>query len=185
MSADEEGDAFSFPMKAAYNMAGASADNTDAELHCSMFPDDFCFFCAYERNSSASSNEKDLYGSISDMVKHMSTLKREPSAIAEHVYSAYEQTVRDVVPGKPEWKKESILRHITYNGQFDEIFETSVDNMLRAIIIKQNNSLVDPTTNLINEDNRKAFCETINTLIKWKASQRPGKAGKSQAKPRV
>tara|TARA_B110000902_G_scaffold112095_1_gene132235 strand:- start:7392 stop:7946 length:555 start_codon:yes stop_codon:yes gene_type:complete len=165
---------------AAYAMAGSGS--IDNGVHCSRFPDDFCFFCAFERNPNATSNEKDLYSSISDMVQHMSSIKREPAAIADHVYKAYEDTVRHVVKGEPAWSKASILRHILYNGQFEDVFDTSVCNMLSSIIVRQNNTLVDGSTGNIIEENRKAFCDTVATLIKWKQSRRmkskSGLAGK-------
>lgn len=163
---------------AAYAMAGA--ESMDNGVHCSRFPKQFCFFCRFERNPGSTANEKDLYSSISDMVEHMSSMKREPAAIAEHVYKAYEDTVRHMIPGQPEWTKAAILRHILYNGQFEDVFETSVCNMLSSIIVRQNNTLVDGSTGAIIEDNRKAFCDTIATLIKWKACLKP-KRGRTTA----
>lgn len=151
---------------AAYAMAGTGP--TDNGVHCSQFPGVFCFFCSYERNPNSTSSEQDLYSSISDMVQHMSTMKREPAAIAAHVYKAYEETVRHVVSGNPEWTRASILRHILYNGQFEEVFDTSVCNMLSSIIVRQNNTLVDSASGAVIEENRKAFCDTVSTLIKWK-----------------
>jgi len=156
---------------AAYSMAGAGA--VDNGVHCSRFPNEFCFFCRFERNPGSTANEKDLYSSISDMVQHMSSMKREPAAIAEHVHKAYEDTVRHIIAGQPEWTKAAILRHILYNGQFEDVFDTSVCNMLSSIIVRQNNTLVDGTTGAIIEDNRRAFCDTVATLIKWKQCLRP------------
>tara|TARA_B100000795_G_scaffold237649_1_gene198383 strand:- start:386 stop:601 length:216 start_codon:yes stop_codon:yes gene_type:complete len=56
-----------------------------------------------------------------------------------------------------------------YGGQFGEVFDTSVGQMLTALIARQNATLVDASTNMIIEENRKAFCDTIATLVRWKA----------------
>lgn len=150
---------------AAYATAGGEQEG----IHCSQYPDEFCFFCSFEFNTDAPKTEKDLYGSLTDMVEHMAAMKREPAAIAAHVHEAYNHTVRHVIPGEPDWTKASILRHILHNGQFEQVFDTSVANMLNAIIMRQNEGLVD-SSGAIVEENRKAFCDTVATLIKWKAS---------------
>tara|TARA_B110000858_G_C17749679_1_gene449062 strand:+ start:396 stop:947 length:552 start_codon:yes stop_codon:yes gene_type:complete len=165
----------------AYVTGGAGITETKG-MHCSAFPKEFCFFCTYERNASATGTESDLYGSLSDMVAHLADMSREPSAIAIHVFDAYETTVRHHIEGSPSWTKKSILRHIMYSGQFSQIVDTSVGHMLNALIARQNDALVDAATNTVIEENRKAFCETVSTLLKWKAAQKNGLCGKSQGK---
>ena len=129
-------------LKSAYETAGPSI--TDANgVHCSKFPDEFCFFCRFERNTSSAGTDADLYGSLYDMVVHLGNQKREPSAIALHVYDAYNETVKQHIEGQPHWSKESIFRHIMYSGQFELITETSVGQMLTALIARQNATLVD------------------------------------------
>ena len=165
----------------AYMTGGPSITETNG-MHCSAWPDEFCFFCKFERNVDASGTESDLYGSLSDMVEHLASMKREPSAIACHVYDAYEVTVRCHIEDKPAWSKKSILRHIMYSGQFSQIVDTSVGHMLNALIARQNATLVDAATNIVIEENRKAFCDTVSTLIKWKAANKSTACGKTVAR---
>lgn len=162
-------------LKAAYQTAGPSITD-DRGVHCSSHPDDFCFFCKYERNTSSAGTEADLYGSLYDMVVHLSQMNREPSIIALHVYDAYNDTVRRHIEGNPEWSKESIFRHVMYSGQFELVTETSVGQMLTSLIARQNATLVDRSTNLIVEEHRKAFVDTVQCLIKWKNLKKKGRA---------
>jgi hypothetical protein len=165
----------------AYATGGPNIQDTSG-MHCSAFADTFCFFCKFERNSDASGTESDLYGSLADMVDHLAEMNREPSAIVCHVHDAYEVTVRQHIEGRPEWTKTSILRHIMYSGQFERIVDTSVGQMLTSLIARQNASLVDKATNVVIEENRRAFCDTVGTLIKWKAANKSGACGKSTSK---
>lgn len=141
-------------------------------VHCSMHPEDFCFFCMYEKNTDASSAQVDLYGALCDMVRHMADLKREPSAIARHVATSYTQTVQLHVEGRPDWTVRSITRHIMYAGQFNDVFDTSVGAMFTALIARQNAMLVDATTGAVIEENRRAFCDTIQAFVKWRSSNK-------------
>lgn len=159
------------PMKAAYITAGPAVED-EPGLHCSMFPNEFCFFCSYERNSDANGSDGDLYSSLVSMVEHLAGLRREPSAIVCHVYDAYEETVRQHVPDTPQWHRPSILRHLLYSGQFEAITDGTVGQMLTSLIARQNRSLIDVNTDLVIEENLKSFRDTVLTLIKWKASNR-------------
>lgn len=143
-------------------------------MHCSMYPGDFCFFCAYEKNTDAQGNEADLYSALVDLVNHMSALKREPAAIATHVFTQYNSSVRAHIDGQPAWSKASITRHIVYGGQFTAVFDTSVSAMFTALIARQNASLIDSATGLVIEENRKAFCDTVSAYAKWKIKEEAG-----------
>jgi len=166
-------------LKPAYQTAGPSITDNKG-VHCSSCPEEFCFFCKYERNTTSAGTEADLYGSLYDMVLHLSEMSREPSAIALHVYDAYNETVRQHIDGNPEWSKESIFRHIMYSGQFELVTETSVGQMLTALIARQNATLVDVNTNLVVEEHRKAFVSTVECLIKWKNSKKDKVGKRSQ-----
>lgn len=159
----------------AYKTRGPNGADSKG-VHCSCY-DEFCFFCSYEQNPNAAGTEADLYGSLVDMVQHLAGLKREPCAIVNHVHDAYEENVRQHIPNQPDWSKDSIHRHLMYSGQFELIHETSVGQMLTALVARQNATLVDVSTNLVIEDHRKAFCDTISTLIKWKNCQRATRGG--------
>lgn len=137
-------------------------------MHCSMYPDEFCFFCAFEKNTDAQGNEADLYSALVDLVNHMSALKREPAGIATHVFTQYNSSVRPHIEGQPAWTKASITRHVVYGGQFTAVFDTSVSAMFTALIARQNASLVDSATGMVIEENRKAFCDTVSAYAKWK-----------------
>ena len=151
----------------AYNVAGPAVMDAPG-LHCSAYPNEFCFFCEYESNTDSSMNETDLYSSLADIVTSQGKKKREPSAIARHVKDAYDETVRMHVDGQKEWSLAAITRHIMYGGQFEDVFDTSVGNMLEALVARHNASLVDKSTNMVIEDHRKAFCDTVHTLIRWR-----------------
>ena len=158
-------------LKPAYQTAGPLITDNRG-VHCSSYPNEFCFFCQFERNTRSAGTEADLYGSLFDMVEHLEALRHEPATIAGHVYDAYNETVRRHIDGNPEWTKESIFRHIMYSGQFELVTETSVGQMLTALIARQNATLVDVNTELVVEEHRKAFIHTVECLIKWKNSKK-------------
>lgn len=158
-------------LQPAYETDGATGELTTRGLHCSSYPNEFCFFCAYERNTDATSNEVDLYGSLSDLATHLSELGREPAAIAQHVFAQYESSVRMHVADKPEWTLKSITRHLLYNsGATTGVFDTAITNMFTALIARQNATLIDKSTNMVVEDHRKAFVDTVAQYAKWKAT---------------
>jgi hypothetical protein len=153
---------------AAYETDGVGC-LSDRGRHCSSFPDEFCFFCAYERNTDASTNEVDLYGSLIDLGAHLADLGREPAAIAQHIYRTYEDSVRSHVAGTPSWGLASITRHLLYNsGSQTGLFDTAVTNMFTSLIARQNASLVDGSTNMVIEEHRRAFVDTVSQYSKWK-----------------
>jgi hypothetical protein len=157
-------------LQPAYETDGAQGELTSRGLHCSSYPNEFCFFCEYERNTDASSNEVDLYGSLSDLASHLSSLNREPAAIARHVYAEYESSVRQHVAGNREWLLTSITRHLLYNsGSTTGVFDSAVTNMFTSLIARQNATLVDKSTNMVIEDHRKAFVDTVAQYARWKA----------------
>jgi hypothetical protein len=156
-------------LQPAYETDGAQGELTSRGLHCSSYPDDFCFFCAYERNTDASSNEVDLYSSLTDLASHLSSLNREPAAIAKHIFAEYEASVRQHVDGCPKWTLQAITRHLLYNsGSSTGVFDTAITNMFTSLIARQNASLVDKSTNMVIEDHRKAFVDTVAQYAKWK-----------------
>ena len=158
-------------LQPAYETDGATGELTTRGLHCSSYPNEFCFFCAYERNTDATSNEVDLYGSLSDLATHLSDLGIEPAAIAQHVYAQYESSVRMHVADKPEWTLKSITRHLLYNsGTTTGVFDTAITNMFTSLIARQNATLVDKSTNMVVEEHRKAFVDTVAQYAKWKAT---------------
>ena len=166
--------------KPAYSTGGPNVLVQEG-VHCSMFPDEFCFFCAYEKNTETQGSEADLYSSLVDLVQHQSDLKREPAAIAQHIFSQYNSAVRPHVPNQPVWTRASITRHIIYGGQFTAIFDTSISAMFTSLIARQNAALVDAVTGTVIEDNRKAFCDTVSSYVKWKNASGKKTAGSSRA----
>lgn len=168
--AENEQDKTCAELQPAYETDGALGELTGRGLHCSSYPDDFCFFCAYERNTDASSNEVDLYGSLTDLAEHLSSLNREPAAIAQHIFAEYESSVRQHVAGNPKWTLKSITRHLLYNsGSSTGVFDSAITNMFTSLIARQNATLVDKSTNMVVEDHRKAFVDTVAQYAKWKS----------------
>jgi hypothetical protein len=149
----------------AYPIAGP--DGAAGGGNCSMFPDEFCFFCQYESDAEAVGTDCDLYGNLMNLVKHLSNLHREPAAIAVHLMDAYEKQVRHHVPDTPAWSRASILRHIIYNNANKAVFDDTVTSMLTALLARQNAALVDTTTGQVVEEHCKSFRSTVDTYMKW------------------
>jgi hypothetical protein len=154
----------------AYAVGGYGLTDTNG-VHCSAV-DEFCFFCTYEKNTDAVGSDADLYGNLVELAETMTGLKREPVAIAHHIAAAYRRTVQGHVPGQPNWSVDSVLRHLLYSGSFNPMFEAGVTAMFTSLIARQNSALVDTSTNIVIEDNRRAFCNTIDTFVRWQNRKR-------------
>lgn len=145
---------------------------------CSEHPDQFCFFCAYERDpNSESGTSADLYGSLVDLVESMQRQKKEFPAIVDAVSVAYEGQIRphvhDVDFGKaPEWTTASIERHLTFSNQFGQVFDSAVTQVFHALISRQNDCVMDATTGHVIEENRSALMNTLDHYMKWQRHQR-------------
>ena len=153
---------------AVYNVAGCGVSQGKV-LPCSAV-DEFCFFCEFEANPKAVGTDTDLYGNLVDLANHLGSLHREPAHIANHLHDVYGSTIQMHIDNQPDWSRAAIVRHLTNNGQFKAVFDTSVSQMFTALIAKQNADLCDMSTGQVIEDNRKAFCDTVKTLVTWRAA---------------
>ena len=155
---------------------------------CSQHPDDFCFFCAYERDPNAEAGSTaDLYGSLVDLVNSMSRQEKEFPAIVDAVAVAYEKQIRPYVDdpdfgSNPEWLSRSIERHLTFSNQFGEVFDSAVTQVFHSLVAAQNQTVVDATTGHIIEENRAALMNTLDHYMKWQRFQANVGSGKKKAK---
>ena len=172
----------------AYDFNGtsnASDDKDDAHCRgpqCSSFPNEFCFFCAYERDPNAEhGTASDLYGSLQSLVETMSAQSREFPAIAAAVHSAYSVQIQHLVSDPefgdaPAWSRKSIVRHLTYSNQFKGVFRSGVTQIFHSLVDSHNRNMRDRATGQIIESERMAFMNTVATYMKWEAfANRPSK----------
>lgn len=161
--------------EAIYNVTGVIPEVSGERpgLHCSN-TNDFCFFCMYESDPSSVGTDADLYGSLTSLVSRLTSLGREQACIAYHVRDAYDEQVRQHVPNTPEWTTASIVRHLTFSSSSTDLFDASTENMLKALIAHQNTTLIDKSTQLLIEENRRAFLDTVNTYVRYKTAMRNG-----------
>jgi len=165
----------------AYHFDGAGdASEEEDEAHCrgpqcSSFPDEFCFFCAYERDPNAEhGTASDLYGSLQSLVETMSSQSREFPAITAAVHSAYrvqiQHLISDPVFGTaPAWSRKSIIRHLTYSNQFKGVFRAGVTQIFHSLVDAHNRNMKDRATGQIIESERVALMSTLATYMKWEA----------------
>ena len=179
----------------AYNLKGGCKKRRtvkgkdDVGPQCSEHPDEFCFFCAYEKDPNAEAGSSaDLYGSLVDLVNSMQRQGKEFPAIVDAVAVAYETQIRPHVHDPdfgegPEWLATSIQRHLTFSNQFGAVFEGAVTQVFHALISKQNECVLDGTTGLVIEENRCALMNTLDHYMKWQRFQRGGAGGKRGKRP--
>jgi len=162
---------------AAYAPAYAFGGGGGGGPQCSEHADDFCFFCAYEKDPNAEAGSAaDLYGSLVDLVNSMTRQKKEFPAIVDAVATAYESQIRpfidDPVHGSaPAWLPSSIERHLTYSNQFGAVFDGAVTQVFHSLVAAQNATMVDATTGHVIEENRKALMSTLDSYMKWQRFQ--------------
>jgi len=158
------------PVKDAFRPAYAlSADSAGPQCSAST---DFCLFCEFAND-----------GIVSEMKTLVHTLAadgKELPVITEALRRAYEDGVREETewspPGcppvhAPEWTTASIRRHLLYSTEFSELFDVAIVQMFHSIIERQNASMIDSSTNMVVEEHRAAFTDTVKTFIKFKAHQ--------------
>ena len=164
---------------------GAPAAAASGGPQCSQYPDQFCFFCAYEKDPNAESGSAaDLYGGLVDLVHSMNRQKKEFPAIVDAIRVAYERQIRpytdDPMFGQsPEWTQASIERHLTFSNQFAPVFDASVTQVFHSIVAAQNRTLMDAVTGHVIEENRQALMSTLNNYIKWEKFQK-SRSGRSK-----
>lgn len=165
----------------AYGMSASSTAGPQCSAH-----QEFCFFCAYERDPGADSGSTgDLYGSLSDMVQSMVQSGKEFHAIVHAVFTAYRDQIQRHIEDpeygmSPAWSKESVSRHLTYSSQFKGLFECNVRHIFQSLITAHNSTLIDKSSGEVVEEHRKALMGTLNTYMQWEKfmSGREGARGR-------
>lgn len=166
----------------AYNFEPANADAKLSGPQCSAHSEDFCFFCAYERDPNAEhGSTSDLYASLTGLVETMTAQSREFPAIVSAVHGAYESQIKQLIDDPtfghaPTWSKRAISRHLMYSNQFKSVFQEGVTQIFHSLVDSHNRHMKDAATGQIIESERMALMSTIQSLIKWEQHMRKGAA---------
>ena len=144
---------------------------------CQCHPD-FCFLCSFEPEPSAQGTDDDLYQTIVDLVTELASQDKELPLIVTVVHAAYLKNVQPhltwespqtgVVVKSPKWVRESIRRHLIHSNQFN-FFPSIVRSIFHSIIVKQNETMIDRSTQMVVEEHRKAFIDTIDAFRKFES----------------
>lgn len=166
-------------MDSAYKCAYAVDAATDTDgPQCASHGNDFCFLCSFEPEPSVADSKNDLYTSMVDLIEDLNDADKEIALIVDVIAAEYRQTVRPhitwtnpatgVVVESPDWKKVSIRRHLITSKRFGaKVFPSIVRGIFVSIICKQNESMVDRETNMVVEDSRRAFIDTVDAYRKF------------------
>lgn len=165
--ASEEGEK---PLHPLYNVSAVSTDRTE-NLSCSSSPE-WCYFCEYAGES----------GLCVDLRAHVHELARrgyEIPAIAKAVHKIYKRDLQPHcervmanghVKQAPDWTIESITRHLTYGGEFDDVFQTTIVRNVFTHLIMRLQQRVLTDTGVVDESSRVALLHTIREQTNWRRS---------------
>jgi hypothetical protein len=168
--APSSGDPGEKPLHPLYVVSSACTDRSE-NLSCSSSRD-WCYFCSYAGET----------GLCVDLRSHVHELARrgyEVPAIAKAVEKIYK---RDLQPhcertlpngnivAAPEWKLESITRHLVYGGEFEDIFQRSVVRNIFSHLIMRLQERVLTETGVVDEPARVALLHTIREQANWRRS---------------
>lgn len=137
--------------------------------------DDFCFFCSFTEPDDDSSDGAALW----EVVRQLAEKKKELPKIVETVLSIYNKHLKHnvtytPVSGEPqhapEWKRESISRHLLFSSEFPELFDTTVESIYRSLIVNQNRAVIDAATGRIIPEARKELTDIIDCYARYRKS---------------
>ena len=157
----------------AYDLMPWEGRTTRKGPQCSAHSD-FCFFCSFMEPGDDSSDGAALW----DVVRSMANKRKDLPAIVTTVQSIYEKHIRSsitaIIDGKavtgPEWTREAISRHLMFSSEFPQLFDTTVEHIYRALIVAQNNTVVDTATGAIIPDARRELIDTIDAYARFRKS---------------
>lgn len=151
-----------------YVVSSVGTDRTE-NLSCSSCHD-WCYFCEYAGET----------GLCVDLRGHVHELARrgyEVPAIARAVQKIFKRDLQahcertlpnGNVISSPEWKIESITRHLVYGGEFDDVFQTSVVRNVFTHLIMRLQQRVLTEQGTVDESARVALLHTIREQTNWR-----------------
>lgn len=166
-SASEAGEKTLHPL---YVVSSCGTERSE-NLSCSSC-EDWCYFCSYAGET----------GLCVDLRSHVHELARrgyEVPAIAKAIKRIYDRDLRPHcerelsngnVIAAPDWKLESITRHLVYGGEFDEIFQVSVVRNVFTHLIMRLQQRVLTDSGIVDESARVALLHTIREQTNWRRS---------------
>lgn len=140
---------------------------------------DFCFFCAFSESPAGS--ERGLVEDLKELVRQLNSEKKEVEVIAEAVQAAYNEMVRaDVewtktdgtVVQSPEWSKHSIQKHLLFSTEFEDLFDSGVDQIFHSLIFRLNERSINTADKSVDKDTHAMLMETIKQFRAWKKDRR-------------
>jgi hypothetical protein len=154
-----------------YTVSAIGTDRSE-NLSCSSCGD-WCYFCDYAGET----------GLAVDLRAHVHELARrgyEVPAIAKAVHKIYHRDLRPHcertlpngnVVSAPDWKLESVTRHLVYGGEFSEsIFQTSVVRNIFTHLVMRLQQRVLTEDGRVDDDARVALLHTIREQTNWRRS---------------
>jgi hypothetical protein len=82
----------------------------------------------------------------------------------------------DTIVTGPEWKHDTIVRHLMKSVQWKSIFSAACGMMLRSMVLKANDRVIDETTDTIIVKNADVLCRMISEYNKHEMHQARVKA---------
>ncbi|MBN23102.1 MAG: hypothetical protein CL678_17585 [Bdellovibrionaceae bacterium] len=139
----------------------------------------FCFFCAFSESPAGS--ERGLVEDLKELVRQLNTERKEIEVIAEAVYHAYNDMVRDEVEWtapngkvyeKPEWTVATIQKHLLFSTEFEELFENGVDQIFHSLIYRLNDRAINAADKSVDKETHGMLMDTIRNFRAWKKDRR-------------
>jgi hypothetical protein len=186
----------------AYNVDAWRTENSRGP-QCSQ-TGEFCYLCSFRSDALPDEDvdvcddepdeNKDWVTRVKSAITTLVAEGRDRPSVVISVYNMYNTNIRPYISythaftgqsiTRPTWTRGMIDRHITYSSEWPELFETTVDQTLHAIMDSQNSLMRDMDSNEIIEDRRKAWMDSLNHLIKWKTFRKSQKSISGACKSR-
>lgn len=135
--------------------------------------DQFCFFCVFTEPDDQESDGAALW----DVVRELVSKRKELPIITETVLSIYNKHIKDNVSwnpvdrdpiDSPEWTREAISRHLMFSAEFPQLFDFTIENIYKSLILAQNNVVMDADTGRVIPEERSALVDTIDAYSRFR-----------------
>lgn len=126
-------------------------DHDEEDNHEGPRPQPFCFLCQFTSASSASGVSK--YKKLETEL-HAKFLRIPMAQLCTYIQTMYKKLVQPEVPGRPEWRRRTIYRHVMEHtlDRDTEFKIMQYYNRKMMINIANNARTKDPNTNQIQLD---------------------------------
>jgi hypothetical protein len=167
-NAPSDGDSSEKSLHPLYTVSSVGTDRSE-NLSCSSCQD-WCYFCEYAGET----------GLCVDLRAHVHELARrgyEIPAIARAILKIYKRDLqchceRTLPSGSvvqaPEWKIESVTRHLVYGGEFDDVFQSSIVRNIFSHLVMRLQQRVLTEGGTVDEPARVALLHTIREQTNWR-----------------